>query len=257
MLGVLAAIVLYLATGTAQSQPLRDIQNNAYSFGEELNYNIGYKFINAGTATFKVADKPIYRQGNKSYDIRFKVQSLSSLDWLYRVNDKYRSVVDVKGIYPYEFQQILREGDFKRDFKATFDHGKKKAMTNSDTVLISPFTHDIVSALYYVRTLDLKSKRKGDVIKLENFYGKETYDLQVKVLGRESIEVEAGEFDCVVVEPLVKEGGLFKNEGSIVIWLSDDERKIPVKVGTEIPIGFVGAELTSYNNLSGPLAAKN
>jgi hypothetical protein len=248
--------ILPKAIGKANAEPLRYEVNKAFTFGEELNYNIGYKFIDAGTATFKVLDNPIYRQGNKAYDIRFNVNSLSSLEWIYKVNDKYRSVVDVYGVYPYEFQQILREGDFKRDFKATFDHKKQLAVAGKDTYAIKPFTHDIVSALYYVRTMDLKDYKKGDIIKLQNFYGDTTYSLGVKILGKQTIEVEAGKFRTVVIEPMVVEGGLFKSDGSIVVWLTDDERKIPVKVGTEIPIGFVGAELKSYSGIRGSIAAK-
>lgn len=76
------------------------------------------------------------------------------------------------------------------------------------------------------------------------------------MLGRQTIEVEAGKFRCYVVEPLVQKGGLFKNEGKIVVWLSADDRKIPVKVATKVVIGYVGAELTSYSGLRGPLDAK-
>lgn len=253
---IIGSVPAGLDAAKPTTEPLRYEVNKAFTFGEELNYNIGYKFIDAGTATFKVLDNPIYRQGNKAYDIRFDVKSLPSLEWIYQVKDKYRSVVDVYGLYPYEFQQILREGDYKRDFKASFDHTRQIAVTEKDTHKIQPFTHDIVSALYYVRTMDLSKYKKGDIIELNNFYGDSTYTLGVKILGKQTIEVEAGKFRTVVIEPMVVEGGLFKSDGSIVVWLTDDERKVPVKVGTEIPIGFVGAELTSYKGIRGSLAAK-
>jgi hypothetical protein len=68
--------------------------------------------------------------------------------------------------------------------------------------------------------------------------------------------VDAGTFKCIVIEPMVTEGGLFKSEGNILVWLSDDDRKIPVKVATKIPIGYVEAKLTRYSGLRGPLKAK-
>ncbi|HAP36800.1 MAG TPA: hypothetical protein DCQ28_13015 [Bacteroidetes bacterium] len=55
---------------------------------------------------------------------------------------------------------------------------------------------------------------------------------------------------------MVKEGGLFKSEGRILIWLSDDERKIPVKVNTKVIIGSIDAELKEYSGLNGPLKSK-
>ena len=63
--------------------------------------------------------------------------------------------------------------------------------------------------------------------------------------------------DCIVVEPLVQEGGLFKSEGSIVVWLTDDALKIPVKVKTKVVIGSIDAELTSYKGLKGKLTSRH
>jgi hypothetical protein len=98
--------------------------------------------------------------------------------------------------------------------------------------------------------------RKDSVFYLKNFFDDTTFTLGVKIKGKQTIEVEAGKFRCIVVEPLVVQGGLFKSEGNILIWLTDDERKIPVKVGTKIVIGFVGAELVKYSGLRGPINAK-
>ncbi|MGB6032259.1 MAG: DUF3108 domain-containing protein, partial [Bacteroidota bacterium] len=58
------------------------------------------------------------------------------------------------------------------------------------------------------------------------------------------------------VEPFVAEGGLFKSEGRIVIWLSDDDLKIPIRVNTEIIIGSIDSELREYSGLVGPLRAR-
>lgn len=235
----------------------RYIKNEAFGFGEKLDYKVGYKFITAGTGYFQVLPKPIYRNNNRQcYDIRFQVRSLPSLDWLYRVKDDYRTVLDVAGIFPWEFEQHIREGKFKRDFVAKFDQVNNYAVVDEKKYPVDPYIHDIVSAFYYVRTMDLKSMKKDTIFYLKNFFKDTTYSLGVKIHGRQTIEVEAGKFRCVVVEPLVVEGGLFKSEGSILIWLTDDDRKVPVKVATKILIGYVGAELTGYSGLRGPLESK-
>ncbi len=54
----------------------------------------------------------------------------------------------------------------------------------------------------------------------------------------------------------MKEGGLFKGEGRIYIWLTDDDRKMPVLVSTKIKIGNVDAELVEYVGVAGPINAK-
>lgn len=239
-----------------EGDALRYVENNAFGFGENLEYEVGYEFVTAGKAAFRIAPEPLVYNGVKCYDIRFQVASLESLDWLYRVRDTYRTVLDVDGIFPWRFEQHIREGNYKRDFEADLDQRKNIARTSDGEFPITPFVHDIVSAFYYVRTMNLQSMKKGQSIQLQNFYGKKVNDLTVRILGRQTVTVKAGTFKCVVIEPLVTEGGLFKSEGKILVWLSDDDRKIPVKVSTKVLIGSIDAELTGYRGLRGPLLAK-
>jgi hypothetical protein len=91
--------------------------------------------------------------------------------------------------------------------------------------------------------------KPGDKIQLENFYKDKVYPLDVIYRGKETIKVDAGEFKCIILEPIIREGGLFKSEGTIVIWLTDDELKIPVKVKTKILIGSIDADLIYYEGL--------
>lgn len=258
LIGIASAVSLYaVPMATAwEGDALRYVENKAFGLGEYLEYNIGYQFITAGKAAFKIEPEPLLYNGVRCYDVRFQVASLKSLDWLFRVRDTYRSVIDINGVFPWRFEQHIREGNYSRDFEAELDQRKHVAKTTDGEFPITPFVHDIVSAFYYVRTLNVQGMQKGDTIRLKNFFDKETYDLTVRILGRQTVEVEAGTFNCVVIEPLVTAGGLFKNEGKILIWLSDDERKIPVKVSTKVIIGSIDAELTKYRGLRGPLLAK-
>jgi hypothetical protein len=255
----LLIILLFLnlrIIANSNQKNFRYVPNEAYGFGERLEYKVGYKFITAGTGYFHILPEPVMVNNRQCYDVRFQVKSLESLDWLYRVRDQYRSVIDVVGIFPWEFEQKIREGNYIRDFTAKFDQFNNLAIVGNKSYEVPEYVHDIVSAFYYVRTLDLKSFKKDSVFYLKNFFDDTTYNLGVRIKGRETIEVDAGKFKCIVIEPMVVEGGLFKSEGNIFVWLSDDERKIPVKVATRIPIGFVEAKLTRFSGLRGPLSAK-
>jgi hypothetical protein len=70
--------------------------------------------------------------------------------------------------------------------------------------------------------------------------------MEVRVLGRETIKTPAGKFNCVVIEPLLKAGGIFKNNGRLVIWLTDDERRMPVLMKSKVAIGSVKVVLQEY-----------
>jgi hypothetical protein len=165
-------------------------------------------------------------------------------------------VIDAEGMFPWRFEQHVREGGYTRDFFAEFDQRTHRVKTTNKDLEIPAYVQDIMSAFYFARTVDFTNSRPGDKIHLQNFYKDSTYELDVKFKGRETIEVDAGEFRCIIIEPLVKEGGLFKSEGRILVWLTDDERHLPVKVTAKIIIGSVEAELTGYKGLSGAVRAK-
>ncbi len=265
-IGTLAALAQFdkklydLYDADFSKEKFRAVKNEAFGFGEKFYYKVGYKFITAGYGYFKILSKPTYFKGRMCYDAQFGVRSLKKLDFLYKVRDNYRSLIDVKGIFPWYFEQHIREGGYKRDFRAVFDQKNHYAYAvyknKVKKYAIPPYARDIVSAYYYVRTLDLSSFPKDTIIKLHNFYKDSTYVLGVKFHGKETVEVPAGKFRCVVVEPVVLKGGLFRNIGSIYVWLTDDERKMPVKVGAQIIIGFVGAELYKYEGVRGKIDAK-
>lgn len=252
-----------LADSAAQKQrmdslklhQLRKIQNNAFDVGERLVFDVNYGFITAGEAVMQISSYDTV-SGRKCYRIEFRVNSLPSFSWIYRVEDRYLTFIDVETIAPWKFEQHVREGSYRRDFTAEFDQVHNVAKTSEGTYPIPPYVHDIMSAFYYARTIDFAPLKTGDLILLSNFYKDKAYDLAVKVLGRQQLEVTAGTFNTVVVEPLVKEGGLFKSEGRIVIWLTDDERKIPVRVNTKVVVGSIDTELREYSGIRGPIRSR-
>jgi hypothetical protein len=199
-----AVVVVVCVASTAAAQVLRTVDNTAFGFGERLEYDVRYMGITGGKASFSIASDPVVVQGHTCYDVRFDVASLESLDWLYRVRDRYRTLIDVTGIYPLRFEQRIREGNYRRDYAASFDQVQHRAITTDGTFDVPAFVHDIVSAFFYVRTFDLKRYKKGQSIMLQNFFGKKTHDLEVKVVGRQRATVSGGTFDCVVIEPMVK-----------------------------------------------------
>jgi|WetSurMetagenome_2_1015567.scaffolds.fasta_scaffold181960_2 hypothetical protein len=238
-----------------KAAPLRKLKNEAFGVGERLVFEVNYGFITAGEAVMEVTGYDSVA-GHKCYRVEFTVNSVPSFSWVYKVEDRYLTFIDVETLAPWKFEQHIREGTYRRDFIAEFDQVNRVARTTEGNFPTPQYVHDIMSAFYYARIMDFSTYRQGDGILLSNFYKDKSYDLKVNFLGRQELETEAGTFNTIVVEPLVKEGGLFKSEGRIVIWLSDDERKIPVRVNTKIVIGSIDTELKSYSGLIGPLRGR-
>ncbi|NWF91269.1 MAG: DUF3108 domain-containing protein [Ignavibacteriaceae bacterium] len=237
------------------STQFRKIENKAFKEGEKLTFDVNYGFITAGIAEYNIP-KVIKMNGRDVYKITFGVNTVSAFDVLYKVRDRYETYLDKEGLFPWRFEQHIREGNYSRDFSAYFDQKNGKAKTSGGNYDIPKYVNDIVSAFYLVRTFDFSKMKVGDKIHLENFYKDKTYPLDVYYRGKETVSVKAGTFDCIILEPEIKEGGLFKSEGNVVIWLTNDELKIPVKVKTKIIIGSIDAELTSYKGLAGEIKSK-
>jgi len=233
----------------------RKMENKAFKEGEKLTFDVKYGFVTAGIATMQVPSiKRI--SGRDAYHVTFEVNTVPSFDLFYRVRDRYETYIDVEGLFPWRFEQHIREGSYSRDFAAFFDQRRGKAKTSEGSYDIPKYVHDIVSAFYFARTLDYSDMQVGDRINLKNFYKDKVHDLDVKYHGKETITVPAGRFDCIIVEPLVREGGLFKSEGNIIVWLTDDDIKMPVRVKTKVIVGAIDADLTSYEGLKGPLKSR-
>ena len=260
MVPILAIMLVGLSGSIDQKSgtkaPLRTMENSAFSFGEKLTFAVKYKFVTAGYAVMKVGSKPATVSGRPTYDVRFSVRTTNSFDKIFKVRDVYRTWIDVDGLFPWKFQQKVREGDYKRDFSANIDQAAHKARTTQGSFTVPAYVQDVLSAFYYARAYDLRSMKKGQSFNLKNFYGKKTNTLRVVHRGKEVVDTDAGKFRCIKLEPVVKAGGLFKSEGQIFLWVTDDARKMPVKVSAKVAIGSIDSELIKYSGLNGGLSSK-
>jgi hypothetical protein len=248
--------VVFVFAGNPQTpDDFRKMNNKAFADGEKLVFDVKYGFVTAGIGTMEIPKiKKI--SGRDSYYVLFTVNTVPSFDWVFKVRDRYETYIDKEALFPWRFEQHIREGKYSRDFSAFFDQRKGKAKTSEGEYIIPKNVNDILSAFYVVRTMDFSKMKVNDRLNLQNFYKDKVYDLDVRYLGKETIEVSAGKFECIIVEPLVKEGGLFKSEGSIIIYMTNDEAKMPVRVKTKVIIGSINADLTSYEGVKGKLTSK-
>jgi len=255
---IVIQVMLVILFSNAYAQKIdnfRKQNNNAFREGEKLTFDVKYGFVTAGIASFEIPKiKKI--SGRDAYHVTFEVNTVPTFDAFFKVRDRYETYIDVEGMFPWRFEQHIREGKFSRDFSAFFDQRKGKAKTSGGEFDIPKYVNDIVSAFFYARTLDYSNLNVGDRIPLKNFYKDKVYDLDVVYHGKEIIEVAAGKFECIIVEPLVQEGGLFKNEGSIMVWMTNDDAKMPVRVKTKVVVGAIDSDLTGYTGVYGKMTSK-
>ncbi|MCK4460157.1 MAG: DUF3108 domain-containing protein [candidate division Zixibacteria bacterium] len=220
----------------------RYVENVAFGVGESFSFDINYGFINAGTASMEVA-RLIEYGGREGAALGTMANSNSFFSTFYTVDDRVESIIDAIGLFSWRFEKNLREGNYRSTRTYAFDQREHRTVYKGDTIEVAPWVQDAVSVLYFVRTQELKV---GTSVYVDNFTDGKNYELEVKVLKKENITVEAGNFDCIVVEPLTQSVGVFKHEGRLKVWLTDDRLKMPVLMKSKILVGSISAELTDF-----------
>jgi Protein of unknown function (DUF3108) len=221
----------------------RYVENNAFGTGEKLTFTIGWKMVKVGEAVMEVNDV-FDHQDRPVYKIRTLAKSFPFFDSFFQVRDTAESWIDVEGLFTWRFRKALHEGNYDSNIDQDYDQ-TRNIVYSKDTIFSVPkYVQDVLSALYYVRALDLNI---GDTIFLDNFSKINCYPLEVIVHAKEIIEVPAGKFKCIKVEPLLKAAGIFKHEGTLSVWLTDDRLKMPVLMKSKVLVGSIYAELTDYS----------
>jgi len=230
-----------LAPDPPARPPLPDVL--PFGPGERLEFSIDYGILNAGHATMEVVGTRRIA-GRDCMDIRTEAKSNAFFSKFYKVWDRAQTFLDTSTVLPWRFEKHQREGGYKKDVVIKFERGGSFAKyENGDEVMMHPHAQDELSAFYYLRTLPLAVGRD---VEIDNHTNRKNYPLRVIVHGRERVEVPAGTFDCWVIEPVVREGGIFTAKGTLTIWITDDDRRVPVKMRTKIVVGAVTASLTEY-----------
>ena len=218
----------------------RVIPNNAFEVGEKLTFAIRYGPVVAGYSTMSIPQITKIK-GNESYQIVTEARTSGFFSAFFKVRDRVESYIDRDGLFSWRFEKHLREGKYRDDQYVDYDHVNGWAVSNKkDTMRIPPCVQDILSSFYYIRTQKLEV---GKSLFIDNHANNKLYPLEIKVHKKERVKVDAGEFDCVVVEPILRATGLFKSKGRLLVWLTDDKRKIPVQMKSKIFIGYITAEL--------------
>jgi len=113
------------------------------------------------------------------------------------------------------------------------DEGRWTDADGDSGVLQSASPLDELSFLYYIRTLPLEI---GATYEADRHYDADKNPVQVVVIGRESLEVDAGVYETVVVELRVKDEGRYGGSGVVRLNLTDDARRVPVRIETSMPV---------------------
>lgn len=217
--------------------------------GEHLEYTVRLAGLNSGTGVMEVMGLDSTRN-RPTWHLHFNIKGSTPFG-TYHVDDSYDSWMDASSLNSLRFEQNLLEGGKRKirhyDIfplqKMFHQEGKEERASVADPL-------DDASFFFFVRTLPLEV---GKEYSFEKYFDPNANPVVIKVIRRDTIDVPAGRFPAIVLQPTIKTNGLFSKDGHAEIWLSDDEHRILLRMDTHFSIIKLGLALKKVTyGTSGP-----
>jgi hypothetical protein len=216
--------------------------NNIFNAGERLDYELTWLAISGGAMRMTIGLVP---NDPMHYRITSVAKTNPSFSFILKVRDEVMSIVNREDFSTIRYEKHLIEHGKSKDDITTVDEARRTATrqrpnhTPQTNVVPKP-VFDPLSVVYHLRALDLKP---GTVQRFTVVSDAKVYTLEADVLRTETIGTPAGTFHTVLVEPKMLSGGLFRGEGTLRIWYTNDARHTPVRIRSELKVGSITANL--------------
>lgn len=255
---VCAALILVGGFSFAQSSSVpgssRPLPSLPFGPGETLTYNVTWSIFPAGQVVTSV--KQIGPGPQDAYEIDTTARSDGFVSLLFRIDNTYHSVFDPRTLCSREIIKTINEGRRHKQTHIVFDGAKGVAVLDERDMgkpnhpwkhadnAIPACVEDIVTAFYDLRRQPM---RVGDKIHIPVNDGSKTHEVIVDVQGREQLQTPMGPREAFRLEPRAL-GDLYKQKGRLLIWISDDAKRLPLRIKAMMLIGTITGNLQSVTH---------
>ena len=205
--------------------------------GETLRYAMTILGVAGGDLTLSA--QPAEHAGRPAWKFELSAVSNDFLSKFFLVRDYMVSWVDPKTFKSMRFEKHTVEGKRVRDELTDFDYERGIAVHEGKTVRLNDAWLDTLSSVYYLRTLPLDGEKPIEM----QVFSDEPRMLRVEVQARERIVTPAGVFQTIRVEPKSTGSSLIGKGKNLVLWLTDDERRVPVQIRSKLKVGTLVGKL--------------
>lgn len=217
--------------------------------GEKLTFEVHWAFVKAAEVTLEVLPSENLN-GKPALHFLYTAKTSKFVDAFYRVRDRIESFTDIDLTHALLYKK-RHDGKSTKDIMVEFDWDKNEArytnMNNkTDSVQINENTFDPLSVFYAFRTAQPDTNNE---IITHVSDGRKIVTATSKILKKEKIKVEGKSYNTLLVEPEIEGvSGVFKktSDSKLRIWVTDDKRRIPVKIKSKVTVGSFVADLVSY-----------
>ena len=237
-------------------------QPEPYKAGENLEYEAKFSKIIKGISVAELNFNVEQIADNRDFLITSEARSKGTLAKLFnfKFNLNIKSTVDDKNYAVKRTVKRDEQGDRLRESEALFDYAERKVIfietdpkdaMRSPRRIASPITgdtQDFISAIYTLRRMPLTVGKSFDIKVSDSGL---VYKIPVRVTARELQKSILGKVWCFRIEPEVFGANrLIDQKGSMILWITDDARRLPVRSQINADIGRVEVKLKRINEKS-------
>ena len=228
-------------------RPIRD----PFRIGEKVVLSVRYFTAQAGELTLEIRP-PVEVNGRKSYRWLTGLKTTGIFSSFYSVDDWAETLVDYETLAPSIYNLHVKESGQLKNGRGYFDSKTLKGVyiekkyseekgheEKKHEWQVLPYAQNVFSAAYYMRIFSFEV---GKEYKFTVANEEKNLMFRGKALRKEHVETDAGEFNTIVIKPEFEIGGVFKPVGDIFFWLTDDDRKLIVRIESKIKIGTLVME---------------
>ena len=230
-------LALSLFQGATQPPP---VPHYPWAVGETLTYSAKLGMLSLGSGTLEVAGLDTVR-GAESFRFRFRLQGRTVF---YSLDDVLESYTGTRDMVSRRFVQDFVENDkpSHRLFEIFPDSGFYREHGKDTVVRAAPAAPlDDAAFFYFIRVTPLEVGKKYTY---DRHFRKDKNPVTIEVVKREKMELPDGrEVPCLVLHPVIDTKGMFSKRSDTRLWLTDDERRLPVQIRSKFPFGTITLRL--------------
>jgi hypothetical protein len=114
----------------------------------------------------------------------------------------------------------------------------------------------MLASIYYTRTLDFSNFRPGSKQQVKVIIDDAYYEINIRTLEKEIVEsLDGKRYRCIKFAAKMVQGTIFRGDEDVLVWVTDDDNKIPIYIEAKIIVGTIKAYLKDYKKVKNPFTS--
>ena len=251
--------------------PVKTVKESELAFkaGERMDFTLHYRWgaVNSDVGTATVSLDAVRFNGQDAFLCSAQGQTTKLFDLFFKVREDFRSWFTRDGLRPLKFTRDTYEGGYEARNAYVYDwsvpdphivadvYSSSSGQRNLDLPL-TPCTFDIPSLFFFARNMDFDTVIPGRKYPMTFAIDDDVYNVYFILYGRETIKVKGlGTVRTIKFAAKLLEGEVFKGEEDMLIWVTDDDNRLPVYFEAPLLVGAAAGRMSGYEGLKYPFTS--